>query len=131
MSNFFSASCAPGAQRGSKLCELCRGDCSRSHSEPYYDYGGAFQSVSLFILLILLQSSNNLNTLVVRAMTCQRLYTAGDSLTCNADAPVGWSTLQVSGRRRWRGRFCEASHCTWSVSHNHTVSSARCIGHLK
>ncbi|XP_036938593.1 transferrin-a isoform X3 [Acanthopagrus latus] len=46
VSNFFSASCAPGAQRGSKLCELCRGDCSRSHSEPYYDYGGAFQCLA-------------------------------------------------------------------------------------
>lgn len=64
-------------------------------------------------------------------MTCRRLYTAGNNLTCNADAPVDWSTLQMSGRRRWRGRFCEASHRTWSVSHNHTVSSARRIGHLK
>ncbi|XP_076837753.1 serotransferrin-2-like [Brachyhypopomus gauderio] len=40
---FFSASCAPGAEKGSKLCELCKGDCSRSHNEPYYDYEGAFQ----------------------------------------------------------------------------------------
>ncbi|XP_076838358.1 serotransferrin-1-like [Brachyhypopomus gauderio] len=40
---FFSASCAPGAEKGSKLCELCKGDCSRSHNEPYYDYDGAFQ----------------------------------------------------------------------------------------
>ncbi|XP_068196766.1 transferrin-a [Antennarius striatus] len=39
---YFSASCAPGAQRGSKLCQLCKGDCSRSHTEPYYDYTGAF-----------------------------------------------------------------------------------------
>ncbi|XP_044075040.1 transferrin-a [Siniperca chuatsi] len=43
VSNFFMASCAPGATRGSKLCELCKGDCSRSHKEPYYDYAGAFQ----------------------------------------------------------------------------------------
>ncbi|XP_051258635.1 transferrin-a [Dicentrarchus labrax] len=43
VSNYFSASCAPGATRGSKLCELCKGDCSRSHREPYYDYAGAFQ----------------------------------------------------------------------------------------
>ncbi|XP_028448921.1 transferrin-a isoform X2 [Perca flavescens] len=43
VSEFFSASCVPGATRGSKLCSLCRGDCSRSHSEPYYDYAGAFQ----------------------------------------------------------------------------------------
>ncbi|KAM4605122.1 serotransferrin-1-like [Polymixia lowei] len=41
--NFFSSSCAPGAQRGSKLCQSCKGDCSRSHNEPYYDYAGAFQ----------------------------------------------------------------------------------------
>ncbi|XP_077415330.1 serotransferrin-like isoform X2 [Vanacampus margaritifer] len=41
--NFFSKSCAPGAEKGSKLCESCKGDCSRSHNEPYYDYGGAFQ----------------------------------------------------------------------------------------
>lgn len=43
VSSFFQASCAPGATRGSKLCQLCKGDCSRSHKEPYYDYGGAFQ----------------------------------------------------------------------------------------
>lgn len=43
VSQYFLASCAPGAARGSKLCELCKGDCSRSHNEPYYDYGGAFQ----------------------------------------------------------------------------------------
>nr|XP_061795231.1 serotransferrin-like [Nerophis lumbriciformis] len=40
---FFSSSCAPGAQRNSSLCRNCKGDCSRSHDEPYYDYGGAFQ----------------------------------------------------------------------------------------
>ncbi|KAJ4945461.1 hypothetical protein JOQ06_023146, partial [Pogonophryne albipinna] len=33
--------CAPA--RGSKLCQLCRGDCSWSHNEPYYGYAGAFQ----------------------------------------------------------------------------------------
>nr|CAL92188.1 transferrin [Trematomus bernacchii] len=43
VSNFFSASCAPGSARGSKLCELCTGDCSMSPNEPYYDYEGAFQ----------------------------------------------------------------------------------------
>lgn len=42
--NFFSASCVPGAT-SPKLCELCKGDCSRTHNEPYYDYGGAFESV--------------------------------------------------------------------------------------
>ncbi|XP_061549609.1 serotransferrin-like isoform X2 [Phycodurus eques] len=41
--NFFSRSCAPGAEKGSKLCKGCKEDCSRSHDEPYYDYGGAFQ----------------------------------------------------------------------------------------
>uniref|UniRef100_A0A3B1K3T3 Serotransferrin n=1 Tax=Astyanax mexicanus TaxID=7994 RepID=A0A3B1K3T3_ASTMX len=40
---YFSASCVPGAIKGSKLCQLCKGDCSRSHKEPYYDYDGAFQ----------------------------------------------------------------------------------------
>nr|AEV21971.1 transferrin [Trachidermus fasciatus] len=43
VSNYFSASCVPGAARTSKLCQLCRGDCSKSHTEPYYDYSGAFQ----------------------------------------------------------------------------------------
>uniref|UniRef100_A0A8C9SIL9 Serotransferrin n=1 Tax=Scleropages formosus TaxID=113540 RepID=A0A8C9SIL9_SCLFO len=41
--DFVSASCVPGAQKGSNLCQLCKGDCSRSHREPYYDYDGAFQ----------------------------------------------------------------------------------------
>lgn len=40
---FFSASCAPGANKDSKLCKQCKADCSRSHKEPYYDYHGAFQ----------------------------------------------------------------------------------------
>ncbi|XP_036412088.1 serotransferrin-2-like [Colossoma macropomum] len=43
VAEFFSASCVPGATKGSKLCHLCKGDCSRSHKEPYYDYEGAFQ----------------------------------------------------------------------------------------
>uniref|UniRef100_A0A3B4U175 Serotransferrin n=1 Tax=Seriola dumerili TaxID=41447 RepID=A0A3B4U175_SERDU len=42
VSEFFLKSCVPGASRP-KLCELCKGDCSRSHKEPYYDYDGAFQ----------------------------------------------------------------------------------------
>uniref|UniRef100_A0A669D259 Serotransferrin n=1 Tax=Oreochromis niloticus TaxID=8128 RepID=A0A669D259_ORENI len=46
VSTFFHASCAPGAARGSKLCELCKGDCSRSQREPYYDYNGAFQCLA-------------------------------------------------------------------------------------
>ncbi|XP_077581356.1 transferrin-a [Stigmatopora nigra] len=40
---FFSSSCVPGAARNSSLCKNCKGDCSRSHDEPYYDYGGAFR----------------------------------------------------------------------------------------
>uniref|UniRef100_A0A3Q3XFS7 Serotransferrin n=1 Tax=Mola mola TaxID=94237 RepID=A0A3Q3XFS7_MOLML len=43
---YFTASCAPGAQKDTKLCQLCRGDCSRSHKEPYYDYAGAFQCLA-------------------------------------------------------------------------------------
>ncbi|KAF3699356.1 Serotransferrin Precursor [Channa argus] len=43
---FFSASCVPGAMTGSKLCQLCRGDCSRSQKEPYYGYSGAFQCLA-------------------------------------------------------------------------------------
>ncbi|KAM7374673.1 hypothetical protein PAMP_007318 [Pampus punctatissimus] len=43
VSSFFLASCAPGATKDSKLCELCKGDCSKSDKEPYYDYAGAFQ----------------------------------------------------------------------------------------
>ncbi|NP_001290225.1 transferrin-a precursor [Notothenia coriiceps] len=42
VSRFFSGSCAPGSAPGSKLCQLCTGDCSKSHTEPYYDYEGAF-----------------------------------------------------------------------------------------
>ncbi|KAJ8357871.1 hypothetical protein SKAU_G00206650 [Synaphobranchus kaupii] len=46
VSEFFSASCVPGAGQYPKyknLCQLCKSDCSRSHKEPYYDYSGAFQ----------------------------------------------------------------------------------------
>uniref|UniRef100_A0A8C7ZT65 Serotransferrin n=1 Tax=Oryzias sinensis TaxID=183150 RepID=A0A8C7ZT65_9TELE len=46
VSTFFQASCVPGATRGSKLCELCKGDCSRSQKEPYYDYNGAFNCLA-------------------------------------------------------------------------------------
>ncbi|KAI1893868.1 hypothetical protein AGOR_G00128090 [Albula goreensis] len=42
VAGFFSASCVPGASQG-ELCQLCAGDCSRSHDEPYYGYDGAFQ----------------------------------------------------------------------------------------
>ncbi|KAL3988493.1 BTB/POZ domain-containing protein KCTD2/5/17 [Sarotherodon galilaeus] len=45
VSTFFHASCAPGATKA-KLCELCKGDCSRSQREPYYDYNGAFQCLA-------------------------------------------------------------------------------------
>uniref|UniRef100_UPI00398F14DB transferrin-a n=1 Tax=Pristiophorus japonicus TaxID=55135 RepID=UPI00398F14DB len=48
VSEFFSSSCVPGAgAQFPKLCELCKGKgsnfCHRSHSEPYYDYSGAFK----------------------------------------------------------------------------------------
>ncbi|XP_026802007.2 serotransferrin-2 isoform X2 [Pangasianodon hypophthalmus] len=39
----FPASCVPGAINRLRLCELCKGDCSRSHKEPYYGHDGAFQ----------------------------------------------------------------------------------------
>uniref|UniRef100_A0A672JAE5 Serotransferrin n=1 Tax=Salarias fasciatus TaxID=181472 RepID=A0A672JAE5_SALFA len=51
VASFFQSSCAPGATRGNKLCEACKGDCSRSHNEPYYDYAGALQSKSKYELL--------------------------------------------------------------------------------
>ncbi|XP_057713201.1 serotransferrin-like [Corythoichthys intestinalis] len=41
--DFFSSSCAPGAEKDSQLCKSCKGDCSRSHNEPFYGYDGAFQ----------------------------------------------------------------------------------------
>ncbi|XP_058500222.1 transferrin-a [Solea solea] len=40
---FFGASCVPGAQGDTGLCELCAGDCSKTSSEPYYNYDGAFK----------------------------------------------------------------------------------------
>ncbi|KAF7648976.1 hypothetical protein LDENG_00149340 [Lucifuga dentata] len=46
VSEFFNASCAPGAEQNSTLCQLCKGDCSRSHNEPYYGYNGAFQCLA-------------------------------------------------------------------------------------
>uniref|UniRef100_A0A8D3DM41 Serotransferrin n=1 Tax=Scophthalmus maximus TaxID=52904 RepID=A0A8D3DM41_SCOMX len=45
VSNFFLESCAPGATV-SKLCNLCKGDCSKTHSEPYYNYDGAFKCLT-------------------------------------------------------------------------------------
>ncbi|XP_059805753.1 serotransferrin-1-like isoform X3 [Hypanus sabinus] len=44
VSDFFSASCVPGADKNlfPKLCQLCKSNCQRSHAEPYYDYTGAF-----------------------------------------------------------------------------------------
>ncbi|XP_028988135.1 serotransferrin-like [Betta splendens] len=44
LSEFFQASCVPGAtMRKQQMCRLCRGDCSKSHREPYYGFSGAFQ----------------------------------------------------------------------------------------
>ncbi|XP_046884357.1 serotransferrin-1-like [Hypomesus transpacificus] len=42
VSTFFLESCVPGATKPS-LCKLCKGDCTKTHSEPYYGYAGAFQ----------------------------------------------------------------------------------------
>ncbi|KAM4771184.1 serotransferrin [Rhinophrynus dorsalis] len=46
VSQFFSASCAPGAKEPN-LCKQCAGKgnkkCSRSNDEPYYNYDGAFK----------------------------------------------------------------------------------------
>ncbi|XP_057712553.1 serotransferrin-like isoform X2 [Corythoichthys intestinalis] len=39
---FFSSSCIPGAQ-SHQLCKSCKGDCSRSHHEDFYDCRGAFR----------------------------------------------------------------------------------------
>ncbi|KAF7653027.1 hypothetical protein LDENG_00088240 [Lucifuga dentata] len=46
VSKFFNASCVPGAEQGSTLCKLCKGDCSGSQNEPYYGYDGAFQCLA-------------------------------------------------------------------------------------
>ncbi|KAJ8280502.1 hypothetical protein GJAV_G00055630 [Gymnothorax javanicus] len=43
VSDFFSASCVPGANPQTGLCQLCKGNCARSQDEPYYGYDGAFQ----------------------------------------------------------------------------------------
>ncbi|XP_062337652.1 transferrin-a isoform X2 [Osmerus eperlanus] len=42
VSTFFLESCVPGSTKPS-LCKLCKGDCTKTHSEPYYGYAGAFQ----------------------------------------------------------------------------------------
>ncbi|XP_048836342.1 serotransferrin-1-like isoform X2 [Brienomyrus brachyistius] len=43
VSEFFNASCVPGAVGYPSLCKQCIGSCSYSHTEGYYDYGGAFR----------------------------------------------------------------------------------------
>ncbi|XP_023678174.1 serotransferrin-1-like [Paramormyrops kingsleyae] len=43
VSEFFNASCVPGAVGYPSLCKQCIGNCSYSHTEGYYDYGGAFR----------------------------------------------------------------------------------------
>uniref|UniRef100_A0A3B3SKL7 Serotransferrin n=1 Tax=Paramormyrops kingsleyae TaxID=1676925 RepID=A0A3B3SKL7_9TELE len=40
VSEFFNASCVPGAVGYPSLCKQCIGNCSYSHTEGYYDYGG-------------------------------------------------------------------------------------------
>ncbi|XP_039620077.1 transferrin-a [Polypterus senegalus] len=51
--NYFTKSCAPGADKNSNLCSLCRGSgldpenkCSASGSEIYYGYSGAFRCLA-------------------------------------------------------------------------------------
>uniref|UniRef100_UPI0037E9C6B8 transferrin-a n=1 Tax=Semicossyphus pulcher TaxID=241346 RepID=UPI0037E9C6B8 len=46
VSEYFLASCVPGAEATSKLCKQCKGDCSRNTREPYYGYAGAFQCLT-------------------------------------------------------------------------------------
>ncbi|XP_076000991.1 serotransferrin-like [Genypterus blacodes] len=46
VSEFFSASCVPGATNGSNLCSQCKGDCSKSQKEPYYGYSGALKCLA-------------------------------------------------------------------------------------
>ncbi|KAJ1089282.1 hypothetical protein NDU88_002433 [Pleurodeles waltl] len=47
VAKFFAAACVPGVQKEPNLCRLCKGKgkakCSRSGSEPYYNYNGAFR----------------------------------------------------------------------------------------
>ena len=53
--NFFSKGCAPGADRQSNMCELCKGSgkavgdeskCKASSEEMYYSYDGAFRCLA-------------------------------------------------------------------------------------
>uniref|UniRef100_A0A8C5MGX6 Melanotransferrin n=1 Tax=Leptobrachium leishanense TaxID=445787 RepID=A0A8C5MGX6_9ANUR len=52
VSNFFSKSCVPGADKVNypSLCELCSGSgtskCNLDSNEPYYDYNGAFRCLA-------------------------------------------------------------------------------------
>ncbi|KYO45305.1 disks large-like protein 1 isoform A [Alligator mississippiensis] len=53
VSEYFNASCVPGANAANypkSLCQLCRGDgqskCERNSDEPYYDYSGAFRCLA-------------------------------------------------------------------------------------
>ncbi|CAI9740460.1 serotransferrin-like isoform X1 [Octopus vulgaris] len=40
-SNFFNASCVPGAINGSNMCRLCTPNCKRNSDNFYYGYNGA------------------------------------------------------------------------------------------
>lgn len=127
-----SVPAVPRGHQGAANCANCAGETApgptASRTMTTVEPSSQYQSLSfLFFYSPLITSTH----LLSERWPHRSLFTAGNNLTCNADAPVDWSTLQMSGRRRWRGCFCEASHCTWSVLHNHIVSSAGHIGHLK
>ncbi|KAJ0058801.1 hypothetical protein NL108_000503, partial [Boleophthalmus pectinirostris] len=46
VSEFFSASCVPGAQGYQNLCQLCKGDCSQSTGNEYFGDAGAFKCLA-------------------------------------------------------------------------------------
>uniref|UniRef100_A0A8C6WNU5 Serotransferrin n=1 Tax=Neogobius melanostomus TaxID=47308 RepID=A0A8C6WNU5_9GOBI len=46
VSDFFSASCVPGASGYQTLCQLCKGDCSASSANEYFGGAGAFKCLA-------------------------------------------------------------------------------------
>uniref|UniRef100_A0A673C0L1 Serotransferrin n=1 Tax=Sphaeramia orbicularis TaxID=375764 RepID=A0A673C0L1_9TELE len=43
VSEFFHSSCVPGVISSRNLCDLCKGDCTKSDREPFYGNIGAFK----------------------------------------------------------------------------------------